>query len=227
MKASITLTTSSPVNPRTDNAHASTAARLRGALAAATTAITAVLGHGAAGGHAPTMQDTALLAVACLGLGLTAGSSTAFTRPIRLFAVLAAGQATCHVLFAATTPGHRMSLPLAMLLAHTLALLGTTMLIVLVDTAVHRLRHCARRIRGALTNVQQPPEGAPLLAPVTVGVRRVLACGVRGGLTRRGPPGGISCAADMIRFDLREETTYRCSTGFPGPACCWPPLLPS
>lgn len=177
------------MNHRTNRHPVASATRLRGALAAATTALTAVFAHGAAGGHLPTSPDVALLAVAALGLGAIAGSSSIFTRPTRLFALLSVGQGACHLLLTVTAPGHPTAIPLVMLAGHAAALLAATVLIASTELTIHRCRHGAQRLRRLLVYRPRPLVAPQAVTPERTGIRRIFAGGVlRGGLTRRGPP---------------------------------------
>lgn len=215
------------MNHRTNRHPVAGVARLRGAFTAATTALTAVVAHGAAGGHLPSSPDVALLAVAALGVGAIAGSRSIFTRPARLFTLLTAGQAGSHLLLTATAPGHPMGIPPVMLAGHAAALLAATVLIALTELTIHRCRHGAQRLRHLLVYRPRPVVAPPAVAPGRTGMPRVLTGGVlRGGLTRRGPPGRLFAPIDLNDFLIREETTYPCSAGFPASACSWP-LSPS
>ncbi|GAC84482.1 hypothetical protein GP2_023_00050 [Gordonia paraffinivorans NBRC 108238] len=162
-----------------------TAARARGGLIGASTAITGTAGHALGHGALPGTDALILLVLTGGALGLaTAGAR----RPGRLLlpALLLAGQALAHLVLALTGGGHHELLPgLSMAAAHVAAAALAAVLVAGLETAIlGLLRRLIPLLEVALGH---PPVGPSRLAVPTVDGPRPDRPGRGPGATRAPP----------------------------------------
>ncbi|GGM10463.1 hypothetical protein GCM10011594_32950 [Nakamurella endophytica] len=159
----------------------------RTAVFAATSTVTAAMGHALGGGGLP---DPAVLVTAGLGVGtLTATAARGRRRWIETVALLAGAQLLFHVLFS-LHHGHPAGHPAGLLAFHAVAALVTGVVLARGDAAAAALRRAGRAVVRALTAappVAIPgPSALPASRPAAAARTALLArCA-----PRRGPPAG-------------------------------------
>lgn len=161
-------------------------ARLRGGFVGALCGATTLAAHGIAGGAVPGGASIVVLVLACGALGLAAGIPRR-TPVAHLALILAAGQATGHLLLVLSAHHHGPVVTVPMVAAHVLAAVLGAALVAVTERIYRGLTSASGWIELLLTGVraEKTPVTLRLLASRSfLAVRqRVVA-----GATLRGPP---------------------------------------
>ncbi|WP_372027969.1 hypothetical protein ACBG85_30495 (plasmid) [Rhodococcus sp. NyZ502] len=178
------------------NSAQSCAVQIRGAGVGATTATTAILAHGCAGGHWPGSAEWVLLLAVCCSLGVIAVSANIFSRRVGLLMAVSGGQLAGHAVLSLSPLEHHHSMTsVPMMVLHATAVAVCCMVIPLAERAVRGsvswvLRAATILVRPPLpmsvTRVRVPGAAASLPWTAWVG---------EGSLNRRGPPRVLACAS--------------------------------
>ncbi|MGV0743336.1 hypothetical protein [Mycolicibacterium sp. XJ870] len=172
------------------------AARMRGGLVGACSALTAAVAHTAAGGAAPASSPLVVLLTLCATLGAAVAGFSPQTRPAKaalLIAGLGAGQTLGHLALSMTGGHHHATalLTAPMLALHIGAAIGLGLLIGAVEYlyVVCGSVLCWLRI---FTAARIRPSGRAVWWPSNVVVARPVL--LRTGLGMRAPPAFSRCA---------------------------------
>ncbi|MHC9294523.1 hypothetical protein ACRCUN_18840 [Mycobacterium sp. LTG2003] len=171
------------------------AARMRGGLVGACSALTAAVAHTAAGGAAPSSSPLVVLVMLCATLGAVVGGFTAETRVGRtalLIAGLAAGQTLGHLALSLAGGHHHATSLLTgpMLALHMAAAVGLGLLIGAVEYLYVVCASVLCWLRVFILGRIRPVGHAVWWPTDTVVARPVL---LRAGLGMRAPP--VVCPA--------------------------------
>jgi hypothetical protein len=169
----------SPANP---------AARLRGTAAGLLTAALAVAAHAVGSGMAPTGAAVAQLAVLAATVGALAATIARAADARILLGLLAAGQASGHVILSVVGHGHAATTapPAAvMLAAHAMAIGAGALLIAASDRLC---RAVSRAVRAAIRIVAGPVTLAPAVAIGDADQPLRSALLLAASMSHRGPP---------------------------------------
>jgi hypothetical protein len=171
------------------------AARFRGLMVAAFTALLAVTAHGMASGRFPTGGTAALLVVLAAGIGAMVSASDRTVGPRALLGVLALGQLGSHLVLSAG--GHHMPqagpsawIPApVMLLAHFAAVaLGA----ILVAACARLHAALSSAIHGCRRIAQSAPTAMPTLAARRSDHPQRRELLIAASISHRGPPAGVA-----------------------------------
>ena len=148
------------------NSAQSCAVQIRGAGVGATTATTAILAHGCAGGHWPGSAEWVLLLAVCCSLGVIAVSANIFSRRVGLLMAVSGGQLAGHAVLSLSPLEHHHSMTsVPMMVLHATAVAVCCMVIPLAERAVRGsvswVLACGNDLgASAVTDVCYPCSGA-------------------------------------------------------------------